>query len=209
MREYVRFSGNQKVHRMIGAVWDALSWALMPVMVMMLLFTYVFQMATVKGDSMLPTLEEEDVLLVYELSRRPDPGDVVIINADESVLIAKDGSLLFSDGLHKSIVKRVIAVGGQTLDIDPDSGVVYLDGEPQEELYANTITELPDLNSAFVYPLMIPEGFVFVMGDNRAVSMDSRYSELGLVPEESVEGTVLMRVYPLERVGRPGIEQKS
>ncbi|MDE5768225.1 MAG: signal peptidase I [Oscillospiraceae bacterium] len=202
MREYVQFSKNQRIHRFIGGLLDALSWAITPVMIAELLLTYVFQVAIVQGDSMLPTLADEDKLLICEFSGRPDPGDIVVINAENSVLIARDGSLIFGEGLHKSIVKRVIAVGGQILDIDPNTGIVYLNGEPQEELYANTITQLPDLNNAFVYPLMIPEGFVFVMGDNRDVSMDSRYSEVGLVPEDSVAGAVLMRIYPLERIGR-------
>ncbi|MDE5753958.1 MAG: signal peptidase I [Oscillospiraceae bacterium] len=201
MREYVRFSGNQKVHRVIGECLDVLGWAMLPILVMILLFTYVFRVATVQGDSMLPTLEDTDKLLICELKRRPDPGDIVIINAEDAVLISKDGSLTVGEGLHKSIVKRVIAVGGQILDIDSDAGIVYLNGEPQEELYTNTITQLPDLDSAFCYPFMIPEGFVFVMGDNRDISMDSRYKEVGLVPEASIEGVVLVRVYPLESVG--------
>lgn len=202
MKEYVRFSRNPKLHCLIGEAIDIISAAIVTIFLMILIFTYVFHIAVVQGDSMLPTLQNEDRLLVCQLLTRPQSGDIIVINAEEAVLIAQSGSLYTAEGLHKSIVKRVIAVGGQTLDIQSEEGIVYLNGEPQEELYTNTITQLPDdRNNAFAYPFTVPEGFVFVMGDNRDISLDSRYLSVGLVPEEEIEGTVLLRVYPLEAVG--------
>lgn len=200
MREYVYFSRNPKIHKLIGECLDIISSAIIPILIMILLFTYVFKIATVQGDSMVPTFQDADRLLVCQLSRRPNSGDIVIINAENAVLFAQNGSLYTTEGLHKSIVKRVVAVGGQVLDIHSEEGMIYLNGEPQEELYTNTITQLPNSDNAFHYPFMIPEGFVFVMGDNRDISMDSRYSDVGLVAEEDIEGTVLLRIYPLESI---------
>ena len=201
MKEYVRFSRNLKLHHMIGEIIDIVSAAMIPIFLMVLLFTYVFRIAIVQGDSMLPTLRNEDRLLVSQLQNRPNTGDIIVINADDAVLVSESGSLYMADGLHKSIVKRVVAVGGQVIDISSSEGTVYMNGELQEELYTNTITQLPTLGNAFEYPFTVPEGYVFVMGDNRDISLDSRYINVGLVPEEEIEGTVLLRLYPLENIG--------
>ena len=200
MKEYVRFSRNRRIHQLVGECLDVVSAALIPIFMMILLFTYVFRIAVVQGDSMLPTLKNGDRLLVYQFGSRPNSGDIIVIDADEAVLV-QQGTLYTADGLHKSIVKRVVAVGGQTLDIHSEEGIIYLDGKPQEELYTNTVTQLPDLGNAFGYPFTIPEGFVFVMGDNRDISLDSRYVNVGLVSEDDIEGTVLLRLYPLEHIG--------
>lgn len=201
MKEYVRFSRNPLMHRVIGEAIDVLSAAMIPIFLMILLFTYVFRVAIVQGDSMMPTLQDEDRLLVFQLQSRPRTGEVIVINAEEAVLIAESGSMYKAEGLHKSIVKRVIAVGGQTLDIRPEEGMIYINGEPQEELYTNTSTQLPEVGNAFGYPFTVPEGYVFVMGDNRKISLDSRYVNIGLISEEEIEGTVLLRLYPLEKMG--------
>ncbi len=201
MKEYVRFSRNPKLHRIVGEVIDIVSAAMIPIFLMILLFTYVFRVAIVQGDSMLPTLQNEDRLLVSQLQTRPHTGDIIVINADDAVLFAPSGALYTAEGLHKSIVKRVVAVGGQTLDISEAEGQVYINGELLEEKYINTITQLPGMGNAFEYPVTIPEGFVFVMGDNRDISLDSRYVNVGLVSEEEIEGTVLLRLYPLEKLG--------
>ncbi len=200
MKEYVRFSRNLKLHHIIGEFIDIVSAAMIPIFLMVLLFTYVFRVAIVQGDSMLPTLRDEDRLLVSQLQNRPNTGDIIVINADNAVLVSENGSLYMADGLHKSIVKRVVAVGGQVLDISAE-GIVSINGETQQESYINTITQLPVLGNAFEYPFTVPEGFVFVMGDNRDISLDSRYVNVGLVSEEEIEGTVLLRLYPLESIG--------
>ncbi len=203
MKEYVRFSRNPKLHRIVGEAIDIVSAAMIPIFLMILLFTYVFRVAIVQGDSMLPTLQNEDRLLVSQLRTRPHTGDIIVINADDAVLFAPSGGLYTAEGLHKSIVKRVVAVGGQTLDISSAEGKVYINGELLKEsyLYTDTLTQIPGLGNAFEYPFTIPEGFVFVMGDNRDISLDSRYVNVGLVSEDEIEGTVLLRLYPLEKLG--------
>lgn len=202
MREYVRFSKNQTMHELVGICLDILNYALLSLFCIILLCIYVFHFASVQGDSMLPTLQEGNQLLVNALDAEPESGDIVIIGADHACLFREsDGAPYYVDGLHKVIVKRVIAVGGQELDIDFDRGEVYLDGTLLDEPYINTLTNAPAVNAAFQYPITIPEGFVFVMGDNRAVSMDSRYGDVGLVALSQIQGKVIFRLKPVSEFG--------
>lgn len=201
MREYVRFSKNKTVQRLITEMLDLLEMALLCAFCIILLFSYVFHLATVQGDSMVPTLQDQDQLLVSMLDKTPDCGDVVIINAQEATLMDENGALYTQEGLGKCIVKRVIAVGGQKLDIDFENGIVYVDDQAVEEEYVQDLTTLPVHEGAFSYPIEIPEGYLFVMGDNRNVSKDSRYRDVGLIAEEDVDGRVLLRLYPWEAFG--------
>lgn len=202
MREYVRFSKNRTVHELIGTCLDVLAYALVTLFCIILLCVYVFHFAAVQGDSMLPTLQDGNQLLVNALDKNPECGDIIIINADCAALLRTfDGSPYLMDGLHKVIVKRVIAVGGQTLDIDFETGTVYRDGAVIDEPYISSQTEAPVMDAAFTYPITIPDGYVFVMGDNRCVSKDSRYADVGLVPLSQIEGNVLLRLRPAEEFG--------
>lgn len=202
MKEYVRFSKNQTLHELIGICLDILNYALLSLFCIILLCIYVFHFASVQGDSMLPTLQDGNQLLVNALDMDPECGDIVIIDAEYAGLFRQsDGKPYVTRGLHKVIVKRVVAVAGQTLDIDFDRGVVYLDGDVLNEPYINTPTGAPAVNAAFRYPITIPKGYVFVMGDNRAVSMDSRYGDVGLVPVSQIEGKVIFRMRPMDKIG--------
>ncbi len=194
MREYVRFSKNRKLHGAIGILFDIASYALCTLFCIILVCIYVLHFAAVQGDSMLPTLQSGNRLLVNALDRDPECGDVVIITALEAGLLREDGSPYPAVGLDKVIVKRVIAVAGQEIDIDSETGTVYRDGMALEEAYAVGSTTEPILDGAFVYPITVPEGYVYVLGDNREVSMDSRYAEVGLVPLYQIEGKVILRL---------------
>ncbi len=201
MREYVRFSKNKTIHRIVTELLDMAEIVFLTMFVLMLLFAYVVNIATVQGSSMVPTLEHDDKLLVNALYYQPQCGDIVIIDAQEATLLQEDGTLYTADGLNKTIVKRVIAVGGQTLDIDFETGSVYVNDEPLAEDYCNALTTVPGEYGAFSYPIEIPEGYLFVMGDNRDVSKDSRYPDVGLIREADVVGEVLLRLHPLETFG--------
>ncbi|MPN30572.1 Signal peptidase I [bioreactor metagenome] len=101
----------------------------------------------------------------------------------------------------KSIVKRVIAVGGQTVDIDYDAGLVYVDGQALDEPYVADFMAYPDSSYMVNNSLTVPEGSIFVMGDNRNHSTDSRDLRLGTVDERYVLGRALIVVLPLGDFG--------
>ncbi len=158
---------------------DALVYALIAIV---LVFTLVIRMTGVVGSSMVPTLEEGDKLIMSNLTSAPKAGDIVVVTKKS-----------FRDEL---IVKRVIATAGQTVVMDYDAGKVYVDGV--EETFVNTpTTRRGDME----FPLYVPEGYLFVLGDNRNGSTDSRYSEVGLIDERMVLGKALFRVFPLNAIG--------
>ncbi|MBQ1805224.1 MAG: signal peptidase I, partial [Oscillospiraceae bacterium] len=136
------------------------------VLIITLVFTFVIRMMGVEGPSMIPTLQEGDRLLVLNSLICGDyqRGDIVI---------ARKTSLS-----QEPIVKRVIALGGQTVDIDFESGAVYVDGEKLEEDYVNDLTYTEE---GVEFPLTLGENEVFLMGDNRNHSTDSRDTRLGPV----------------------------
>ncbi len=161
---------------------DALVYALIAIV---LLFTLVFRMTGVVGGSMQPTLYEGDKLIISNLFYEPKAGDIIVLTKESF--------------RKEPVVKRVIATAGQTVDIDQTTGLLYIDGVLQEEDYVNEklMYKFGDME----FPLYVEEGHIFVMGDNRNGSTDSRYSELGLIDTRMVLGKVLFRVYPLTSIG--------
>jgi signal peptidase I len=152
--------------------------------IVILIFTFLLRIAYVDGNSMLPTLKNEDKLIVTHLFYTPKVGDIVIVN---------------SEGLGKRIVKRVIATEGQTVDIDFATGTVTVDGKVLEEAYINNLTQRDE--GGHQYPVTVPDGCIFVLGDNRMDSTDSRSSIVGFVPVEDVLGKVFLRIYPFDSIG--------
>ena len=152
------------------------------VLTVVLVFTFGIRLIGVDGHSMVPTLQDGDRLLVTTslLSGDYEYGDIVII---------QKGS--FAGG--EPIVKRVIATGGQTVDIDFETGAVYVDGTLLEEDYIN---ELTFVEEGTEFPLTVPEGSIFVMGDNRNHSSDSRDSRLGTVDTRCVLGKAVFLAFP-------------
>lgn len=171
------------------------------VFLVLLIFTFLFRIATVEGTSMVPTLQEDDRLIVSNLLYKPEQGDIIIINSVNSHLFADDSQTEVTEapGLGKRIVKRIIAVEGQTVDIDFDLGIVYVDGN---QIYESYIADLTTRNEgAFNYPITIPKGYMFVMGDNRLWSKDSRHPEVGLISNDDVMGHVILRISPFDNFG--------
>lgn len=152
------------------------------VLAVVMLFTFVIRLIGVDGHSMVPTLQDGDRLLVLNSMLYHDYqyGDIVILR--------KNG--VFD---NEPIVKRVIATEGQTVDIDFTTGSVYVDGKLLEEDYIN---ELTFLEEGTEFPLTVPEGSIFVMGDNRNHSSDSRDSRLGTVDARYVIGRAVILAFP-------------
>ena len=152
------------------------------VLVVVAIFTFVIRMMGVDGHSMLNTLQHGDRLLVVNSMLYHDYkyGDIVILR--------KNG--VFDDD---PIVKRVIAVEGQTVDIDFTEGIVYVDGETLEEDYIREPTYVAEGTE---FPLTVPEGSIFVMGDNRNGSSDSRDYRLGTVDTRYVIGKAAFLIFP-------------
>ena len=152
------------------------------VLIIVLLFSFVIRMMGVQGPSMIPTLQEGDRLLVLSslLCGEYQQGDIVIARKAKSFTA-------------EPIVKRIIAVGGQTVDIDFDTGAVYVDGQELHEDYINDLTYMEEGTQ---FPLTVGEGEVFLLGDNRNHSTDSREPSLGAVDTRYLIGKAVLLVFP-------------
>lgn len=168
--------------------------------VFMLISTYICRIFSITGNSMSNTLETGDRVIVNLLSENYNQGDIVIIDVNKSVTLNDDSSLCINHVMSRRIVKRIIATGGQTIDIDFGAGAVFVDDERIFEEYLTFGLTHKD-EGAFDYPITVPDGYVFVMGDNRSESLDSRSAEVGFVPESDIIGKVMLRVSPSDRFG--------
>ena len=157
-------------------------------LICVLVFVFVIRIMDVNGSSMVPTLKNGDKVLVSGLLYEPDRGDIVVFKKDS-----------YND--NKALVKRVIAVAGDTVNIDFDNGIVYVNGEAIEEAYLDGST---NNKLDFIGPQTVPENCLFVMGDNRNASTDSRDKRIGMVDKRLVIGKVLLVVYPFSGFG--GVE---
>ncbi len=150
-----------------------------------LLFTFVFRIVGVSGRSMLNTLHNGDRLIVFNTGYTPARGDIVIVRRDD----------------EEPIVKRVIGVAGDVVSIDEQTEKVYLNGEELDEPYLDCTT--PTLYG-FTGPYTVPAGTIFVMGDNRPESHDSRAPDIGAVKLDHVMGKAVFRILPLSSFGKIG-----
>ncbi len=143
-----------------------------------IVFLFVFRVFSVEGQSMSPTLENKDLIVVSDIGYKPEVGDVVVLSG--------------AGNYNETIVKRIIAVEGDEVDINFTTGVVTVNGK--EETYSDDLTTQ---QADIAFPIVVPEGTVFVLGDNRDYSIDSRSSRVGCVDERKIVGKVLFKFYPI------------
>jgi signal peptidase I len=153
--------------------------------VLVLTFTFLGRIIAVDGNSMLNTLHNNDRLLLQSVGYHPRQGDIVVLTK--------------SSFLSEPIVKRVIATGGQKVEIDYLGGTIRVDGKPLFEPYLSELMMEPYWDN--IKSVTVPERCVFVMGDNRNHSSDSRDPRLGVVDERHIIGRALFVVFPLSRLG--------
>ncbi|MBQ8922890.1 MAG: signal peptidase I [Oscillospiraceae bacterium] len=191
--------------KFLGDLLDLVESVIASIFVVMLFFTFLFCIANVEGASMQPTLQGGDRLLVSRLTKTYENGDILIVNNEAGYTLDAEGNIVKGEGLvgkdgSKNIVKRLIAQAGQEVNINIEEGAVYVDGVKLDEPYTSSPTKMGSL--VFHYPLTIPEGYVFVLGDNRIVSTDSRFAQVGLVPVEDIVGKVVLRISPFSKFGK-------
>lgn len=158
------------------------------IVIIFILFTFVFRPASVVGESMLPTLQNGDWLITMPQSEY-EYGDIVVFTPDEN-MVNHEGEPQNGE----PYIKRVIATEGQTVDINFVSGQVMVNGVTLDEKY---IYETTRDSSDVSFPVTVPEGKVFVLGDNRNNSRDSRTSGVGFVDKKTILGKAVFRVLPL------------
>ena len=169
--------------RLENSIYDWARSLITAVVGVVLLFTFLARLIGVSGPSMQNTLYTGDrILVLNSMFCDFQPGDVVVVNA-------------YNAQLDDTLVKRIIAVGGQTVDIDFVTGTVYVDGEPLDEPYIKEPTYTTD---GTTFPLTLAEDEVFIMGDNRNHSTDSRSTRLGPVKEGYIQGKAILLLFPGE-----------
>ena len=203
---------------LIKEIWEWVYTIIVAVVIAFLIKGFLFDIVKVDGSSMYPTLENSDRLIVTKLGYTPHAGDIIILDSrykereeyfDRMALSQGKDELSKADKLMKTTfsmpddlkkrfyVKRVIALPGQTIDIR--DGKVFIDGNQLEEEYYQGVTTSIDPRQDF--PQTVGEDMVFVMGDNRPNSKDSRSTDLGQVPYEAILGKSQLRIWPLNKIG--------
>lgn len=168
----------------VKSLFDVFESVITALVAVVLLISFILRIVTVSGYSMEPTLDDGDRVLISHLFFEPKTGDVVVLDSDE---------------YPQTLIKRMIATEGQIVNIDSATGKVSVDGvELDEDYIAAAIDE--DHMGDWDYPVTVPPGKVFVMGDNRNKSTDSRFITVGLIDERYVIGKVYLRLWPLNDI---------
>ena len=160
-------------------IYETVSVFVTALVIIAVMFTFFVRFVGVDGESMMPTLNNRDWLIVSTVNKEIEQGDIVISTQPNE--------------FNEPLVKRVIAKGGQTVDIDFQTGKVYVDGEELNEPYIAEPTHAMEGNT---FPMVVPEGKLFLMGDNRNNSTDSRSPMVSCVDERYVLGVAKCRMMP-------------
>ena len=189
-KEEQKFADNQfVVAKEEGAVSGFYDWVrciIFAISIVVICLTFVFRLVDVEGSSMDDTLATKDKVIVTNLFYTPKANDIIVISHGEEY--------------ENPIIKRVIATEGQSVQLDYENDRVIVDGVVLEESYIDDSTFGGNYGD-IVIPEVIPEGKIFVMGDNRKVSLDSRSKEIGLIDEENVIGKAQFVAFPLSDFG--------
>lgn len=170
----------------LGDIYELLEMLGIVSATIMLMFAFVFRLNIVDGHSMDMTLTHGEYLGVSDLLYEPAPGDIVIVHK------------INADPYDNPIVKRVIATEGQTVDIDFSTWTLRVDGEVIDEPYRYISNDYL-LTSDWTFPVTVGENEIFVMGDNRNNSADSRTEEIGMIDERCVIGKAYVRIFPMNK----------
>lgn len=165
----------------INSLYEWVEAVVVSLVVIVLVFTFICRIVRVDGTSMENTLVHNDRLLLFNLQYVPERGDVVVVVRSEG----------------EPLIKRVIALEGDTVEIVEETAEVIVNGEVLDEPYVKGIT----VNRDFYGEQTVPQGCMFVMGDHRTVSHDSRSQEIGFVSVEDVMGEATFRIWPLSGFG--------
>ena len=210
-------SAKEKEFNLAKEIWEWVYTLAIAIIIALLIKGFIFDIVRVDGSSMFPTLVNNDRLIVTKLGYKPEQGDIIILDSEyknreeyyDKLAASKDKDELtvidklfargsMTDNLKKKYyVKRIIAMPGQTIDLV--DGKVYVDGTPLDEPYYDGTTV--SIDPTVEYPITVDDDCVFVMGDNRNHSKDSRSSELGQVPYDAILGKSQVRIWPLTDMG--------
>ncbi len=188
--------GGKTEKKIVSEIFEWLDVLVAAMISVVLVFSLFFRIATIVGDSMLDTLHEGEKVVISNVGYKPQVGDIVVIsrNQNNSVEGGSESDL--------PIIKRVIAVGGQEVNIK--DGYVYINGEKLDEPYLADEVMTYAKPSQVEFPMEVPMGYVFVLGDNRPYSLDSRslsIGENGLINDDYILGRAMFRIFPFETSG--------
>lgn len=180
--------GEQMKKKIADSAFEIMSMVTCAVAVVAVIFTFMFRITTVSGRSMNPTLADGDRLLTTSVTSEYEYKDIVIVVEP-------------NEQLYEPLVKRVIATEGQWVNVNYDEGIVYVGDtkdsmKPLDEPYTASLTDERPFEDLNEYPIQVPEGHYFCMGDNRNHSTDSRSYRVGFVDGNYILGKAVFRVYP-------------
>ncbi len=177
-------------------IFDWLEVLVHAIIAVVICFSFFFRIATIDGPSMENTLLNGERVIISNLFYEPKVGDIVVISRN------KENSVFTMNDSNTPIIKRIIATEGQTVDIDFEQGVVYVDGIALDEPYTKTPTNRKwDIE----FPVTVDEGCIFVLGDNRNDSLDSRdarIGEYGMIDTRYILGHAVYRIFPFDKIGK-------
>lgn len=196
----VESENGKKKQSLTKELFDWLDIIITSMVAVVIIFTFLFRIVTIVGDSMQNTFYSGEKIIITDIFYKPKYGDVIVVSRNAN------NNAKGSNTVAEPIIKRVIATGGQYVDIDFKTGKVYVgyslgDMVELNEPYTKTPT---NMKADVEFPIYVEEGYVFVLGDNRNDSKDSRFTEIGedgLVNEKYILGKAVMRIFPFDRMG--------